>query len=80
MYIPDDISKSSINRAYLISVILFNLYLQVLVCVHKDIYLSLFKEYKSIIANRSSNKWDNYGVEISNEMAGKINIFVSSEE
>ena len=46
----------------------------------KDIYLSLYNEYKSIIANRSNNKWDNYGVEISNEMAGKINAFVSSEE
>ena len=46
----------------------------------KDIYLSLYNEYKSIIANRSTNKLDNYGVEISNEMAGKINAFVSSEE
>ena len=80
MYEPDDISKSSINRTYLISVSLFNLYLQVLACVRKDIYLSLYNEYKSIIANRSSNKWDNYVVEISNEMTKKINTFVSSEE
>ena len=48
--------------------------------MRKDIYLSLYNKYKSIIANRSTNKWDNYGVEISNEMAGKINAFVSSEE
>ena len=42
----------------------------------KDIYLSLYNEYKNIIANRSTNKWDKYGVEISNEMAGKINSFI----
>ena len=46
----------------------------------KDIYISLYNKYKSIDANRRTNKLDNYGVEISNEMAGKINIFVSSEE
>ena len=47
--------------------------------MRKEIYLSLYNEYKIIMANKSVNKWSNYSMTIDNDMAEKINTFVGIE-
>ena len=79
-YIPDDIDKNSINRNYLISVSIYLLNKKVLACTRKEIYLSLYNEYKSIIANKNINKWNNYSMSIKSDMAKKINSFSGTEK
>ena len=48
--------------------------------MRKDIYLTLYNEYKKIIANKAVNKWENYSMLVQNDIATKINLFVGSEK
>lgn len=68
-YIPDDVSVESLGRDYLFSVLAF---------VRKDLYLSMYNNYKKIIADSPYSKYEMYGVEVESEMAKKIQSFIGS--
>lgn len=68
-YLPDDISVDSMNREYLFAVIAY---------AKKEVYLQLYNEYKKTIAESNYSHWDDYGLEIDNDMLQKVDKFISS--
>lgn len=68
-FIPDDISEKSLNRKFLFAVLAIN---------KQDIYLKLYSEYKNIIANQNTTKWNCYGIQLANEMKSKVDSFLGS--
>lgn len=68
-YIPDDVGLDSLKREFLFSVLAYE---------RKELYLSLYNEYKEICANSAYNKYEEYGVKLDADMLSKIENFISS--
>lgn len=69
-YIPDNISLNSLNRNYLLTVLAY---------VDRNTWLALYNAYKEKLSARANDKWDTYGIQISNDVAQKINNYISSD-
>lgn len=74
-YLPDDISKSSLNREYLLSVSIYPKF-YVLSVVRKEKWLKLYQGYKELIRKKEYASWENYTITLSSETIEKIKAFV----
>lgn len=77
-YIPDDLSKNSLNREYLLSVSYLYNFL-ILAVIRKDKWLKLCKGYKEMVNKRPAKAWEDYSINLSKETIEKIKSFIPSE-
>lgn len=68
-FLPDDIKPDSLNRDYLLAVLAF---------CRKDIWVQLYNQYKSHIANSSTNRWEEYTIQLDQGIAKRIEEFINS--
>ena len=68
-YFPDRINPEYLDRNYMLSVLAIKA---------QPVWLSLYNEYKRRIALQPNTKWDQYGIEMSDEMYNAMNAFITS--
>lgn len=68
-YIPDDATAQTLNRDFMFSVLAY---------AKRDVYLQLYNEYKQTLSNSNFSRWSTYGVQMSSDMANKVNEFIST--
>lgn len=78
-YIPDDIKIDNIKRSYLLNVnILYNF--QVLFNVEREVYNSLYAQFKLIKNSRDTNKWANYYINVTPGISNTIEQYAPVEK
>lgn len=68
-FIPDDVSVECLSRDYLFSVLAY---------ARKNTYLTLYNNYKKIIADSAYSKYETYGIQLDSDMAQKVESFIGS--
>lgn len=68
-YVPDDVHINSLNREHLLAILAY---------VRKELWFTLYNQYKCTLANASTNKWETYTLQINEEMKAKIESFTGS--
>lgn len=70
-YLPNGIGLNSLNRTYMLSVLAY---------VRKDTWYALYNECKAMMAKSNINKYENYGIELHNDVISKIEAFISIDQ